>query len=90
MKGINGITFEVLDEVKTVPTDYGPKPRCKVKISNGIDTYEKTWTLNQQNTNYLITASKSDDSINWIKQKFGIYTELIKGNESIRCKEVTA
>ncbi len=88
MKGVVGVTFEVLDEVKTVPTDYGPKPRCRVKISNGIETYEKAWTLNQQNTNFLIAQSKSNQSKEWIGQKVGIFTEVIKGNDSIRIKGV--
>ena len=87
MKGKDGISFKVLDEVKTVPTDYGPKPRGLVSITNGIETYEKTWTLNQQNTNYFV-EKYGKDSKSWIGKEVGIYTELIKGNESIRVKDL--
>lgn len=83
LKGIDGITFEILSEVKDESTDFGVKPRCRVKVTKGDETHEKKWTLNLQNINYLINAY-GKDSNNWIGKKVGIFTEQVKGNTAIR------
>ena len=83
LKGVDGITFEFLNEIKNEPTDFGVKARGNVKVTNGIETYERKLTLNQQNINFLINAF-GKDSASWVGKKVGIFTETIKGNESIR------
>ena len=83
LKGVAGITFEFLDEVKNEPSDFGIKPKGSVKISKGDEVYNRKLTLNQQNVNFCINAF-GKDSANWIGKKVSIFTETIKGNESIR------
>jgi hypothetical protein len=57
-----------------------------VEVTNGIEVYEKRLTLNQQNVNFCVNTY-GKDSAQWVNKKFGIYTEQIKGNESIRFRE---
>ncbi len=87
VKGVSGITLEFIDEVKQVSTDFGVKPKGTVKVTKGDEVYTKKLTLNQQNVNFCHDAF-GKDSTNWIGKKIGIFTETIKGNESIRFQGV--
>lgn len=82
--GMTGVTFKILTEVTEVNTNgFGMKPQCSVQVSiKGITTQRK-WTLNQQNVNFLI-SHYGEESNMWIDKTFGIYTENIKGNNTIR------
>ena len=72
-----------MDEAKIVPTDFGPKTRAKVTMTNGIETSEKSINFNQQNINFCVNAF-GKDSKDWIGKKVGLFTETVKGNEAIR------
>jgi len=58
-----------------------------VKVTNGIETSNKEWNLNQQNVNFLVNAY-GKNSNDWIGKKVGIFTETIKGNVAIRVQGV--
>ena len=83
LKGVSGIVMEIMTEPKIESTDFGPKTRCTMKITNGTETHEKKLTWNQQNINFCVSAF-GKESHDWIGKKVGIFTETIKGNESIR------
>jgi hypothetical protein len=61
------------------------KPRGSVNVSKKGVTTKHTWTLNQQNTNFLID-SFGDESASWIGKSVGVFVENIKGNNAIRIK----
>ena len=83
---MDGVVFEILSEVKNEPSEFGLKPKCSIKVTNGIESYARKWTLNQQNVNFCVDKF-GKDSMNWIGKKLQAYTEVIKGNVSIRVRE---
>ena len=54
LKGIDGVLFEILSEVKNEASEFGTKPRASVAVVIGGVKSAKKWTLNQQNVNFLI------------------------------------
>ncbi len=87
LKGIDGVTFEILSEIKSEPSEFGMKPRGSVKVTKQGNTQTMKWNLNQQNLNYLIDTY-GGNSNNWIGKTVGIFTEVIKGNVAIRIRGV--
>lgn len=87
LKGMDGVAFEILSEVKNEPSDFGVKPRCNVSVIIGGSNANKKWTLNQQNLNWLI-ENYGDDSLSWIGKKVGVFTEEVKGNTAIRIRGI--
>ena len=83
--GIDDVRFEILTEVKLESSNFGMKPRGSVNVSKKGVTTKHTWTLNQQNTNFLID-SFGDESASWIGKSVGVFVENIKGNNAIRIK----
>jgi hypothetical protein len=88
-KGIVGVVFTLLTEVKDEASDYGVKPKCKVSVKNGLVIEEKNWTLNQQNVNFMVEKFGGNSAL-WVGKPVGVFTEEIKGNTSLRIKEVAA
>ena len=83
--GIEDVRFKILTEVKEESSNFGMKPKCSVEVTKqGVTTTQK-WTLNQQNTNYLID-SFGGESTAWIGKTVGVFIENIKGNNAIRIK----
>jgi hypothetical protein len=83
--GIEDVRLKILTEVKEESSNFGMKPKCSVEvIKQGVTTIQK-WTLNQQNSNYLID-SFGGESTAWIGKTVGVYVENIKGNNAIRIK----
>ncbi len=83
--GIEDVRLKILTEVKEESSNFGMKPKCSVEvIKQGVTTTQK-WTLNQQNTNYLID-SFGGESTTWIGKSVGVFIENIKGNNAIRIK----
>ena len=87
IKDMTGVTFELLDEVKDAPSDFGVKPKCSVNVAMGTVTVRKMWTLNQQNVNFFVKEFGAN-STTWVGKKVEVFTEVIKGNVSIRVKGV--
>jgi len=87
LKGMTGVIFEILDEVKDAPSDFGVKPKCSVNVTSGISTQKKMWTLNQQNINFFVQQFGANSTA-WVGKKVEVFTEDIKGNTSIRVKGV--
>jgi|UniRef100_A0AAT9JFV5 hypothetical protein len=83
--GIDDVRFEILTEAKLESSNFGMKPRCSVNVSKKGVTTKHTWTLNQQNVNYLID-SFGDESTTWVGKSVGVFVENIKGNNAIRVK----
>lgn len=83
--GIDDVRFEILTEVKLESSNFGMKPRGSVNVSKKGVTTKHTWTLNQQNTNFLID-SFGDESTTWVGKSVGVFVENIKGNNAIRIK----
>ena len=85
MVGIEDVRLKILTEVKEESSNFGMKPKCSVEVTKqGVTTTQK-WTLNQQNTNYLID-SFGGESTAWIGKTVGVFIENIKGNNAIRIK----
>ena len=83
--GIEDVRLKILTEVKEESSNFGMKPKCSVEVTKqGVTTTQK-WTLNQQNTNYLID-SFGGESTAWIGKTVGVFIENIKGNNAIRVK----
>lgn len=83
--GIEDVRLKILTEVKEESSNFGMKPKCSVEVTKqGVTTTQK-WTLNQQNTNYLID-SFGGESTAWIGKTVGVFIENIKGNNAIRIK----
>jgi archaellum component FlaG (FlaF/FlaG flagellin family) len=89
IKDLTGVVFEILDEVKDAPSDFGTKPKCQVNVITNAATTKKMWTLNQQNVNFFVEKI-GKNSTEWVGKKVEVFTEVIKGNVSIRVKELKA
>jgi len=85
LKGIDGVLFEILSEVKNETSEFGVKPRCSVAVVIAGVKSAKKWTLNQQNVNFLIETF-GKDSLAWIGKTVGVFTEEVKGNTAIRIR----
>lgn len=85
LKGIDGILIEILTEVKNETGEYGVKPTCKIAVVVGGEKTAKTWSLNNQNTNFLIETF-GKDSLSWIGKTVGVYTEEVMGKTAIRIR----
>jgi len=83
--GIEDVRFEILTEVKLESSNFGMKPKCSVNVSKQGVTAKQVWSLNQQNTNFLID-SFGGESTAWIGKTVGVFVENIKGNNAIRIK----
>jgi len=79
---IEGISLEILDEVKDVSTDYGLKAQCTVKVSGHGEKHEKKFNVNTPTKNYLINKH-GKESKKWIGATFPITTKTILGNLAI-------
>jgi len=85
LKGIDGVLFEILSEVKNEPSEFGVKPRCNVAVTINGEKTGKKWTLNQQNVNFLHDTF-GEESLSWIGKTVGVFTEEVKGNTAIRIR----
>ena len=85
LKGIDGVLFEILSEVKNEPSEFGVKPRCNVAVIINGEKTSKKWTLNQQNVNFL-HDTLGEESLSWIGKTVGVFTEEVKGNTAIRIR----
>ena len=85
LKGIDGVLFEILSEVKNEASEFGTKPRASVAVVIGGVKSAKKWTLNQQNVNFLIDTF-GKESTGWIGKTVGVFTEEVKGNTAIRIR----
>ena len=85
LKGIDGVLFEIISEVKNETGEYGTKPKCKVAVIIGGVKSAKKWTLNQQNVNFLIDTF-GKESTGWVGKTVGVFTEEVKGNTAIRIR----
>lgn len=83
IKDVPGLVIEILDEIKSVATDFGAKPQGSIRVSKGDESHEKKMNFNQKTINAIIDETKSKDSKNWIGVKFVPKVETIKGNLAI-------
>ena len=74
------LSIELLTEIKTEQTTYGPKPTGQVNVSNGISTEKKTMRFNQTMMNHFIRTTNKKSSAEWVGMKFPIKVDSIKGN----------
>ena len=54
--GIDDVRFEILTEAKLESSNFGMKPKCSVNVSKKGVVTKQVWSLNQQNTNFLIDS----------------------------------
>ena len=85
VKGLSGVLFEIISEVKNETGEYGTKPKCKVAVIIGGVKSAKKWSLNQQNMNFLIDTF-GKESTGWVGKTIGVFTEEILGKTSIRIR----
>jgi len=79
---IDGISLEILDEVKDIATDYGVKAQCRVRVSGHGEKHEKKFNVNTPTKNYLINKL-GKESKKWIGATFPITTKTILSNLTI-------
>jgi uridylate kinase len=85
LKGIDGVLIEIITEVKNETGEYGTKPTCKIAVVIGGEKTAKTWSLNNQNMNFLIETF-GKDSLSWIGKTVGAFTEEVMGKTAIRIR----